>query len=97
MGKRAAESGKSSFWLAITGPEARKFQTVVIGVVFAAATQGLLPPDISTWALLIVGVLTSAGVYAVPNKPLPQDEPKAEAETVDEVLVIKEDESLAKG
>lgn len=97
MGKRVAETSKTGFWAVFTGPGFRKFQMVLIGVALAAASQGLLPDDISTWVLLVVGVLTATGVYAVPNKSLPQDDPKAEAETVDEVLVIKEDESLAKG
>lgn len=47
----------------------RKTHMVLIGIALAAATQGLLPPDISTWVLMIVGVLTAFGVYQVPNKP----------------------------
>lgn len=68
MGRYEAETTRSNPFSIFYSPEARKFQTVVIGVLVAAATAGLLPAAIATWVLLVVGVLTATGVYVVPNK-----------------------------
>lgn len=67
MGRYAAEKEKKNPFAIFYSPEYRKFQTVVIGVLLAAATQGLLPVAYATWVFLVVGVLTATGVYAVPN------------------------------
>ena len=72
MGRYEAEDTPGWFKSLIAifySAEYRKFQAVLIGVLLAAATQGLLPAAIATWTLLVVGVLTAAGVYVVPNNP----------------------------
>lgn len=81
MAEHRAETTKSNPLAIFWSPEARKFQTVVIGVLVAAATAGLFPAAVATWVLLVVGVLTATGVYVVPNKTveptpiLPVEEP----------------------
>lgn len=71
MGKYEAQtnSGFKSFIAIFYTKEYRKFQAVVIGIALSAATAGLLPAAVATWVLLVVGVLTAAGVYVVPNSP----------------------------
>jgi uncharacterized membrane protein len=69
MGRYAAKVEKKNPFSIFYSPEFRKFQMIVIGVLVAAATAGLLPATVSVWVLLIVSVLTSVGVYKVPNKP----------------------------
>ncbi len=69
MGRYAAEREKKNPFAILYSPEFRKFQTVVLGVLLGAATMGLLPATVSVWVLLVIGVLVSAGVYKIPNKP----------------------------
>jgi len=67
MGRYEEERAKKNPFAIFYAPEFRKFQTVVIGVLLAAATAGLLPAAVSVWVLLVIGVLVSAGVYQIPN------------------------------
>jgi len=69
MGRYAAERAKKNPFAIFYSPEFRKAQAIILGILLAAATAGLLPPTISVWVLLVIGVLTSVGVYKVPNKP----------------------------
>jgi hypothetical protein len=61
------ERAKKNPFAIFYSAEYRKFQAVVLGVLLSAATMGLLPAAVSMWVLLVIGVLTSVGVYQVPN------------------------------
>ena len=39
---------------------------IIIGVVAQAVAQGLIDGSAAAWAAIVVGVLTSVGVYAAP-------------------------------
>lgn len=67
MGRYEQEREKKNPFAIFYSPEYRKFQTVIIGVLVAAATAGLLPATVAVWIMLVVSVLTAAGVYQVPN------------------------------
>lgn len=67
MGRYEEERTKKNPFAIFYSAEYRKFQAVVLGVLLSAATMGLVPPVAATWILLVIGVLTSVGVYQVPN------------------------------
>lgn len=69
MGRYAAEKEKKNPFAIFYSPEFRKFQTIILGILLAAATAGLLPATVSVWVLLVISVLVSVGVYKVPDKP----------------------------
>lgn len=51
--------------------QSRKFWMAFIGIVAGITALGLLPPDVARIVDMVVGALTAAGVYAVPNAPAP--------------------------
>lgn len=53
----------------LTGPEFRKLQTALVGVILAACAANLLPQEFAMWTSIIVQALTVAGVGVVPNVP----------------------------
>lgn len=79
MGRHEVGKTNTNLFAIFYSPEYRKFQTVVIGILVAAATAGLLPATVAVWVMLIVSVLTGAGVYTVPNVV---QKPQVEVEAV---------------
>lgn len=46
----------------------RKYLVALVGAISIAIAQGLLPISWSGWVTVVIGFLTSIGVYGVPNK-----------------------------
>jgi len=49
--------------------QAAKFLTALAGALAQALTLGLVAGAARGWATVVVGVLTAAAVYLVPNQP----------------------------
>lgn len=48
-----------------------KFLTALAGALAQALTLGLVTGTARSWATIIIGVLTAAAVFLVPNEPGP--------------------------
>ena len=48
-----------------------KFLTALAGAAAQAVTLGLISGTARSWATVVIGVLTAAAVYLVPNQPAP--------------------------
>lgn len=46
-----------------------KFLTALAGAAAQAISLGLVDGDARNWATVIIGVITAAAVYLVPNQP----------------------------
>ena len=49
---------------------ARKFIVALLGIVVAAATQGLIPDPYAAWVAVTGATLVAGGVWGIPNKPV---------------------------
>lgn len=79
MAEHLAETSKKNWISYLFSAECRKLQVVVVGIVFAFASAGLLPASITEYVLVVEAVLISFGVYKVPNK---KEEPKQNSHVV---------------
>lgn len=50
---------------------AAKFLTAMAGAAAQVVALGLVDGTMSSWLTVIIGVLTAAAVYLVPNQPVP--------------------------
>lgn len=49
----------------------RKFLVALVGVLTEVVAATILPPEWEVRIIILIAVLTSLGVYAVPNSPYP--------------------------
>lgn len=48
-----------------------KLIPTILGIIVQAIAVGILPSDVEKWAVILIAVLTAAGVYVAPQNTTP--------------------------